>query len=52
MKTSLREVMRLLTEARVFAGKTGPIRRQSIAEALTSLLGPKKATAFLTERAA
>lgn len=52
LKTSLREVTRLLHEARVFAGTSGPIRRQAIAEALTSLLGPKKAATIITDRAA
>ena len=50
LKTSLREVVRLLAEARVFAGKSGPIRRPALADALTSLLGPKNAAALLTER--
>jgi DNA transposition AAA+ family ATPase len=52
LKTSLREVVRLLEAARACAGKSGPLRRQAIAEGLALLLGPRDAAPFLIDRAA
>lgn len=52
LKASLREVVRLLAEARIFAGSKGPIRRPALVDALASLLGPQKASALLADHQA
>jgi hypothetical protein len=48
----LREVMKLLGEARQFAGATGSIRHAHLVDALKNLYGPAQGRAIATERTA
>ena len=50
LKQSLREVARLLAEARDIAGESGSIRLPALHEALASILGPKRAGEFLKQK--